>query len=98
VNKLNKDEAKRTLLKLRGANQIDLINKEINDLENEILNESKQDKKRLGYLDIIKIKHLRRALLVALFLQIAQQLIGADAVYICFYFLVLYQLIYIDLK
>ena len=61
--------------------------REIAEFEKELETIQKNaTKKKLGYMDAIKQKPLRRALIVALLMQIAQQLIGADAVTICLHY------------
>lgn len=76
------------MIQLRGNKE--LINDELAELERELECKNQVCKKKITYLDIVKHKVTRRALIVTLFLQLAQQLIGADAVSFFFFFHILF--------
>jgi sugar porter (SP) family MFS transporter len=75
INKMNKQEAKKALIKLRN-NDLILVENELKQIEYEQYN---NELKQCKWIDFIRIKHLRYSLIITICIQLSQNLTGIDA-------------------
>jgi MFS family permease len=82
INKNDKKGAQEALVKLRGAENMTLVKRELELLENE--KKTKQNKPNVSWLDLFRDKSLRHPLLIAFLMHFSQQFSGINVVMIQF--------------